>query len=133
MTLDEIKENIKLLAYKHQSIDEDDIDAFEDAELLELEAEKLIVSYCEQKQYLINGFPTEKKKIEDELDEDYFCKERYQLYLDTLATTKNDVADLLWCYTSNFWSDSYSSKEEYIETLKEQLESGVFYDLDLFE
>lgn len=133
MTLDEIKENIKLLAYKHQSIDENDLDAFDDAELLELEAEKLIVSYCEQNQYLINGFPSEKKKIEDELDEDYFSRERYQLYLDTLATTKNDVADLLWCYTSNFWSDSFISKDEYIETLKEQLESGVFYDLDLFE
>ena len=133
MTLDEIKEKIKLLADKHISIDEDDLDAFDDAELFELEAEKLIVSYCEQKQYLINGFPTEKKKIEDELDEDYFCRERYQLYLDTLATTKNDVADLLWCYTSNFWPDSFISKDEYIETLKEQLESGVFYDLDLFE
>jgi hypothetical protein len=130
MTLDEIKEKIKLLADKHISIDEDDLDAFDDAELLELEAEKLIVSYCEQKQYLINGFPTEKKKIEDELDEDYFCRERYQLYLDTLATTKNDVADLLWCYTSNFWPDTFISKEEYIQTIKEQIESGVFYDVD---
>jgi hypothetical protein len=130
MTLDEIKEKIKLLADKHQSIDEDDLDAFDDAELLELEAEKLIVSYCEQKQYLINGFPTEKKKIEDELIEDYFCRERYQLYLDTLATTKNDVADLLWCYTSNFWPDTFISKEEYIQTIKEQIESGVFYDVD---
>ena len=130
MTLDEIKEKIKLLADKHISIDEDDLDAFDDAELLELEAEKLIVSYCEQKQYLINGFPTEKKKIEDELDEDYFCRERYQLYLDTLATTKNDVADLLWCYTSNFWPDTFISKEEYIQTIKEQIESGVFYDDD---
>ncbi len=133
MTINEIKENIKLLANKHQSIDENDLDAFEDAELLELEAEKLIVSYCEQNQYLINGFPSEKKKIEDELDEDYFSRERYQLYLDTLATTKNDIADLLWCYTSNFWPDTFSSIEEYIETLKEQVESGVFYDLDLFE
>jgi hypothetical protein len=130
MTLDEIKEKIKLLADKHISIDEDDLDAFDDAELLELEAEKLIVSYCEQKQYLINGFPTEKKKIEDELIEDYFCRERYQLYLDTLATTKNDVADLLWCYTSNFWPDTFISKEEYIQTIKEQIESGVFYDVD---
>jgi len=131
MTLDEIKEKIKLLADKHQSIDEDDLDAFEDAELLELEAEKLIVSYCEQNQYLINGFPTEKKKIEDELDEDYFCRERYQLYLDKLLVEKEDVAELMWCFTSSFWPDSFESKEYYIQCIKEQLESGVFYEVDL--
>ncbi|MCZ8297012.1 MAG: hypothetical protein O9297_07315 [Flavobacterium sp.] len=131
MTLHEIKEKIKLLADKHQSIDEDDLDAFEDAEFLELEAEKLIVSYCEQNQYLINGFPTEKKKIEDELDEDYFCRERYQLYLDKLLVEKEDVAELMWCFTSSFWPDSFESKEYYIQCIKEQLESGVFYEVDL--
>jgi hypothetical protein len=131
MTLDEIKEKIKLLADKHISIDEDDLDAFDDAELLELEAEKLIVSYCEQNQYLINGFPTEKKKIEDELDEDYFCRERYQLYLDKLLVEKEDVAELMWCFTSSFWPDSFESKEYYIQCIKEQLESGVFYEVDL--
>lgn len=131
MTLHEIKEKIKLLADKHQSIDEDDLDAFEDAEFLELEAEKLIVSYCEQNQYLINGFPTEKKKIEDELDEDYFCRERYQIYLDKLLIEKEDVAELMWCFTSSFWPDSFESKEYYIQCIKEQLESGVFYEVDL--
>jgi hypothetical protein len=133
MNTEDIKNKIQTLANKHKAIVEDDLDGFEDAELLELEAEKLIVSYCEQNQYLINGFPTEKKKIEDELDEDYFCRERYQLYLDTLAITNEDVADLLWCYTSNFWPDTFNSREEYIQTIKEQIESGVFYDVDLFE
>jgi hypothetical protein len=131
VTLDEIKEEIKLLADKHQSIAEDDLDVFADADLIELRAERVIINYCEQQKYLINGFPTEKKKIEDELDEDYFCRERYQLYLDILATTKSDVADLLWCYTSSFWPDSFESKEYYIQCIKEQLESGVFYEVDL--
>jgi hypothetical protein len=131
MKLDEIKKEILFLADKHQSIDENDLDAFDDADLIELRAERMIINYCEQQKYLINGFPTEKKKIEDELDEDYFSRERYQLYLDTLATTKNDIADLLWCYTSNFWPDSFSSKEEYLQTIKEQIESGIFYDVDL--
>ena len=133
MNFEKIKLDIQSIALSHKSITEDDLDGLEEAELLELEAEKLIIAYCEQNQYLINGFPTEKKKIEDELDEDYFCRDRYQLYLDTLAMTKNDVADLLWCYSSNFWPATFKSKEEYIQTIKEQIESGVFYDVDLFE
>ena len=131
MTLSEIKENIKLLAEKHQSIDENDLDAFDDADLIELRAEKMIINYCEQQKYLVNGFPTEKKEIEDELEEDYFCRERYQLYLDILLVEKEDVAELMWCLTSNFWPDSFESKEYYIQCIKEQLESGVFYDVDL--
>ncbi len=131
MTLNEIKENIKLLAEKHQSIDENDLDAFDDADLIELRAEKMIINYCEQQKYLVNGFPTEKKEIEDELEEDYFCRERYQLYLDMLLVEKEDVAELMWCFTSNFWPDSFESKEYYIQCIKEQLESGVFYDVDL--
>lgn len=131
MTLNEIKENIKLLAEKHQSIDENDLDAFEDAELIELKAEKLIIAYCEQNNYLINGFPTEKKKIEEELEEDYFCRERYELYLDTLLIEKEDVAELMWCYTSSFWPDYFDTKEEYVQTIKEQVATGVFYDVDL--
>lgn len=131
MTLNEIKENLKLLAEKHHSIAENDLDAFEDAELIELKAEKLIIAYCEQNNYLINGFPTEKKKIEEELEEDYFCRERYQLYLDTLLIEKEDVAELMWCYTSSFWPDYFDTKEEYVQTIKEQVATGVFYDVDL--
>ena len=131
MTLNEIKENLKLLAKKHHSIAENDLDAFEDAELIELKAEKLIIAYCEQNNYLINGFPTEKKKIEEELEEDYFCRERYQLYLDTLLIEKEDVAELMWCYTSSFWPEYFGTKEEYVQTIKEQVATGVFYDVDL--
>lgn len=131
MTLNEIKENLKLLAEKHHSIAENDLDAFEDAELIELKAEKLIIAYCEQNNYLINGFPTEKKEIEEELEEDYFCRERYQLYLDTLLIEKEDVAELMWCYTSSFWPDYFDTKEEYVQTIKEQVATGVFYDVDL--
>lgn len=131
MKLDEIKKEILFLADKHQSIDENDLDAFDDADLIELRAERMIINYCEQQKYLINGFPTEKMKIEDELDEDYFCRERYQLYLDKLLVEKEDVAELMWCFTSSFWPDSFESKEYYIQCIKEQLESGVFYEVDL--
>jgi hypothetical protein len=132
MFIEEIKLRINILAQKHKSNDEYGIDEFKDSELLELEAEKLIIDYCEEKKYLIEGFPTEKKKIKDELDEDYFCSERYHYYLDCLTVEKEDVADLMWCYVSSFWPDYFESKEEYILTIDEQLNSGVFYEVTTF-
>jgi hypothetical protein len=132
MFIEEIKLRINILAQKHKSNDEYGIDEFEDSEILELDAENLIIAYCEEKKYLIEGFPTEKKKIKDQLDEDYFCRERYQFYLDCLTVEKEDVATLMWCYVSSFWPDSFESKQEYISTIKEQLNSGVFYEVITF-
>lgn len=132
MSIKKIVEKIKQLAQHHHATDENGIDEFKDVELLELEAENLIIAYCEEKIYLIEGFPTEKKKIKDELDEDYFCSERYHYYLDCLTVEKEDVADLMWCYVSSFWPDYFESKEEYILTIDEQLNSGVFYEVTTF-
>jgi hypothetical protein len=132
MFIEEIKLRINILAQKHKSNDEYGIDEFEDSELLELEAENLIIAYCEEKIYLIEGFPTKKKKIKDELDEDYFCSERYNYYLDRLTVEKKDVADLMWCYVSSFWPDYFESKEVYLLAIDEQLNSGVFYEVTTF-
>lgn len=132
MTIEEIIFKIKQLAQNHHATDEKGIDEFKDSELFELEAENLIIAYCEEKKYLIEGFPTEKKKIKDDLDEDYFCKERYRYYLDCMTVEKEDVAELMWCYVSSFWSDCFKSKQEYILTIKGQLNSGVFYEIDDF-
>lgn len=75
MEIQEIKETITELAQKYQLSDEDAI-GFEMVYLYEQEAEDLIIGYCEQKRYLIEGFPTEKRKtIPLELQDDYFCKE----------------------------------------------------------
>lgn len=128
---DEIILKLALLAEEHKATG-DDLDDFKDAEQIEQEAEQLIVDYCETNGYLVNGFPTEKKQLpEEELDEDYFCRERYQLYLDILATKHEDVADLMWCYVSSFWDNQYESKEEYIQNLKDNLDSGMFYDVTI--
>lgn len=130
--MNNIKIKIIQLAQNHHATDEKGIDELKDSELLEIDAENLIIAYCEEKKYLIKGFPTEKKKIKDQLDEDYFCRERYQYYLDCLTIEKKDVAELMWCYVSNFWPDSFDSKQEYILTIQEQLNSGVFYEIDDF-
>jgi hypothetical protein len=128
---DEIILKLSLLAKEHKATG-DDLDDFKDAELIEKEAEQLIVKYCEAKEYLVNGFPTEKKQLpEEDLEEDYFCQERYQLYLDTLATQHEDVAELMWCYVSSFWEDQYETKQEYIQNMRDNLDSGIFYDVNL--
>ena len=130
--MNNIKIKIIQLAQNHHATDEKGIDELKDSELLEIDAENLIIAYCEEKKYLIKGFPTEKKKIKDQLDEDYFCRERYQYYLDCLTIEKKDVVELMWCYVSSFWPDYFESKEEYILTIDEQLNSGVFYEVTTF-
>ena len=131
MSIDTVKNKISGLSEEHKATG-NDLDDFKDAELIEYEAEQLIIQYCEDKGYLVNGFPTQKKQLpEEELEEDYFCRERYQLYLDTLATIQDDVSELMWHYVSSFWEDQYESKEEYVHALTNNLDSGVFYDVTL--
>lgn len=131
MNIQEIIAKIKELAKRHQTIDEVGLDEIKDAEQIEYEAEQLIIDYCVSQNYLINGFPTEKLSIADDLDDDYFSRERYQIYLDSLTIEKDDIADLMWHYTSSFWPNYFDSKEEYIETINHQIKSGVFYNVDL--
>jgi len=138
MNLEDIKHKISHLAQKHSSIPENDLSDFGNAEILESEAFHLIVDYSESQGYLINGFPTEIRNryendeiSDEEYDEDYFCLERYELYLDTLTLQKDDVAELMWHYANSFWPDQFESKEDYIESIKIQIESGVFYDVIL--
>jgi hypothetical protein len=133
MLIKEIKNKITDLAQEHAEIDEKNLDDFSKAEFIEWQANHLIINYCETMGYVINGFPTEKKKSgEEELDdEDYFCKERFDLYLDMLTCQKEDVAIIMWHFNESFWPGSFNSKEEYIKSAKERVECGVFYDLKI--
>jgi hypothetical protein len=138
MVPEEIKQKITEWAQKHGAIDEVSISEFKDAELLERKAVDLIVRYCENQAYLINGFPTEIRKryendemSDDKYDADYFCEERYQLYLDLLTLEKNEVAELTWHYTRSFWPEQFESKQAYLEHIKECIESESFYDVSL--
>ena len=132
METQEIKDKITELAQKYQLADEDAI-GFEMVYLYEQEAEDLIIGYCEQKRYLIEGFPTEKRKtIPLELQDDYFCKERFQFYLDKLSLQKHEIAVLTYHYQKSFWPDSIGTFEEFIEMLQFQMDSSNFYDVNQF-
>jgi hypothetical protein len=138
MLIQEIKQAITDLARQHAELNEVSLGDANEAELLEWQAESLIIEYCENKEYLINGFPTEIKRryenneiSDEEYDEDFFCDERYRLYLDMLSLEKEDVAALNWHYTQSFWPDIYTSITDFLESIKENIESGVFYDCKL--
>ena len=130
MKIEETKSKLTELSKKHAAIDENNPGDFVDAEYLESQAMDLIIAYCEEKGYLINGFPTEKRKlaIEELDDEDYFSMERFQLYLDMLTYQKDDVAELNWHFTDSFWPGTFNNKQEFIKEAKERVEGGGFYD-----
>jgi hypothetical protein len=53
--------------------------------------------------YQINGFPMDKRMYaEDELDEDFFCREWFQLYFDLLSLKREYFAELTWFFVSAF-------------------------------
>lgn len=125
-----IKQKITSLAKEHSDID-DSLDGVKYAEIIELEAENLIISYCVERGYQVQGFPIDKMNSgSDEYDEDYFCIERYRMYLDSLALVHKDVADLLWHYSNSFWLNFYENQEAYIADIKHNLNTGALYDID---
>lgn len=124
----EIKRQIDELKLEHQQVG-DDLDDYKDSDIIEHQAKQLIRDYCIDCGYMINGFPH--KMMEqgtEEVDEDYFSNERYGLYLDSLTLIKDDVAELQWYLTKTFWPDTHDSKGDYLEELKELLDSGVLYE-----
>ncbi|MDY0083762.1 MAG: hypothetical protein RBR74_11325 [Ignavibacteriaceae bacterium] len=98
--------------------------------MIEEEAEDLIIAYCRSKGYQVSGFPDEKMKtIKEEEHEDYFCRERFDLYLDVLTTCKSDVAELMYYYNALFFIQLYDSLEDYVATVKKNLKSyGLNFD-----
>lgn len=125
--IEEIQQQILKLSIDHKNMTDDD-----EAEYTEQMVEDLIVAYCESMNYNINGFPLAKKQLPpEELEDDYFCRERYQLYLDILSLEKEDIAILTWTYVSAFWPEQFDSKDEYLHSIKARLESGSFYDITL--
>ena len=112
------------LFIKWDLIEEKDISDIADAESIEDDVTNLVIAYCEKKGYQVEGFPHEKRKTinEDEAD-DYFCPERFQLYINTLATTHNDVAELVWHYHNTFWPNDelWPNKDALVKFIMENL------------
>jgi hypothetical protein len=131
MEIAEIKEEILKIYQKSKKLG----DSYDDEkyfELYENDVRSLIISYCESKRYEVEGYPFQKRilgETDDFYDEDYFCFWRNVKYLDVLATTKDDVLDLLYFYTITFWSDYEGSKEEYKSDLLAHIRANT-YDIE---
>jgi hypothetical protein len=98
------------------------------AELYESDVRSLIIDYCENKGYEVEGYPFQKRflgKTDQYYDDDYFCYERNLKYLDILGATKEDVLELMYFYSKTFWSDQVGSKEEYRKYLIEGNENNA--------
>lgn len=118
------------MAKQHDAIDEQKLSDFKDVEEIEYDVIKMIADYCEQKGYLVNGFPTEKRNIIDEEDEDdYFSNQHFELYIYTLALQREDVFELLWLYNKSFWPDIADDEVGFMEHVKWSVEFG--YEVEL--
>lgn len=106
-----------------------DIEDFTTAEIYESAVISLIIAYCENKGYEVEGFPFQKRilgETDDFYDDDYFCFWRYVKYLDVLATTKEDVLELLHFYSYIFNKDLTPTKEDYKKQILEYIRVNIY-------
>ena len=109
-----------------------DLDGDKYAEIYESEVRSLIISYCENKRYEVEGYPFQKRilgETDNFYDEDYFCYERNLKYLDYLASTHDDVLELMYFYSKTFWSDQVGTLEEYKNYILKGIENN-FYEIE---
>lgn len=131
MEIEAIKIEIKKLSQQWKIVP-GDIEDFTTAEIYESAVRSLIIDYCEGKGYEVEGFPFQKRilgETEEFYDEDYFCFWRYVKYLDILATTNEDVLELLYFYSCTFSKDLEISKEDYKKDLLEYIRANI-YDVE---
>ena len=112
-TIAQIKEKIVEIHKKWSAVG-DSLDDFKDAEYYESNVIDLILKYCTDNKYAVDGFPflhEELAKSNDGIDSDYFS-ERNLLYLYRLADEMEDVFELLHYYWSLFWPDIIETIED---------------------
>jgi hypothetical protein len=125
MNFEEVLSAISNLAAQH-SKSGDQVEDLKDTDWLENDAFNLIIDYCKEKNYQVNGFPD---SITND-DSTEISEEHWMLYVDKLTLTNSDVAELHWHWVSSFWPDQFKDKEEFVESISQRL-SGGFYDITL--
>lgn len=86
------------------------------AEINEQQVREILTTYCESKNYEVNGFPNKHRELgitNYNYDCDYFTWERWELYLQTLAMEREDVFELYFFYNNLFWPYSAETKEQF--------------------
>ncbi len=127
MKVIEIKNKIAVIHQSWLAVG-DSLDDFKDVEYYESKVIDLLIKYCRENKYAINGFPflhEELAKTNEDLDSEYFS-ERYELYLYSVANENKDVLELLHYYWNLFWSDSIGDIEDTINTIKFEIKESEF-------
>lgn len=125
-SINEIKQEIIEL-HKNWSSVGDSLSDFKDAEYFEQRINELLLGYCEDNKYEIDGFPfvhRELSKTNDEFDDDYFS-ERYDLYLFQVANEKSDVFELYHFYSNLFWPDFCENEEDTRNSILQEIQSNL--------
>jgi hypothetical protein len=125
-TISQIKEKIVEIHQKWSTLG-DSLSEFKHAEYYEQEVIDLLMTYCEEQQYEVEGFPFVHRKLSEtneEFDDDYFT-ERNELYLNSVANEKNDVFDLYHFYSNLFWPDFCETEEDTRNSIQTKIQSIV--------
>jgi len=125
MNFEEVLSALSNLAAEY-SKSGDQVEDLKDTNWLENDAFNLIIDYCKEKNYQINGFPD---SIDND-DRNEISEEHWMLYIDKLTLTNSDVAELHWHWVSSFWPDQFKDKEEFLDSTAARI-GGGFYDIIL--
>jgi hypothetical protein len=128
--IDKAKKEIQEWSSKHSKLN-DHIDNLAFAEEYEIQAEMIILEYCINKNYKINGFTPTLLTDDEDVEDINSYLEKLRLYFDLLFIEKDDVAELCLYYQTTFWPDFTETKDEMIERILQQIDSGKFYSVEI--
>lgn len=123
MTQTEIHNELLLLSteFKNEAID------LQDSEIVERTALKTIADYI-KRQELHNGIVLE---VELPSNISKLSSDQLRYLIDTVSLQNADVFELNWTFNSNFWPDTFETKEDFKETIQNMLQDkDSFYDLE---
>ncbi len=111
------------LAEQHKSTG-DELEDIKDSDSIEMDAWEIIYHYCLDMNYKTSLKLLENKPVFE--DDNTFGEKKW--FIDTLIVSHADVAEISYHLVSNFWPEEFSSKEDFIESVIEYLESpDLFY------
>jgi hypothetical protein len=111
------------LAEQHK-LTGDDLEDIKDSDFIEMDAWEIIYQYCLNRDYKTSKKFLENKPVFE--DDNPFGEKKW--FIDTLIVSHADVAEIAYHLVSKFWPEEFSSKEDYIESVIEYLETpDLFY------
>jgi len=111
------------LAEQHK-LTGDDLEDVKDSDSIEMDAWEVVYQYCLDRDYKTPQKFLENKPVFD--DDNTFGEKKW--FIDTLIVSSADVSEISYHLVSQFWPEEFSSKEDYIESVIEHLESpDLFY------